>query len=529
MGPQKIQPPEITPPLVPGTVPGAELMNKVQSGRLSNMLTTGAGGAQLGAMFGGLPGGIIGGAAGAGVGALLPPSQTPGTDIGATAAEMLASRFLPGSGKLLSKVLRIGGVSTATAGGAYIGSIGDRKADFISETPWGKIAFYGGAGAGALGLQALTAPGPSATMLATGRVAKATGEDIPLTPFEATGKGASLEKFFLHGTEAEVKLGKEQSAIGERAFNKIMGRSVEDAQRVVEQGLQSQVAGTRVYKGIEKEVKSFNESLGEQIAEAKKAGDSVVSLEKQFKDPTTELSTRFGLDTNEARYFMKYLRSEPERFIEQFMPSGGKENLKGLFAIRGLSKVLSDEEFARLGNALVMRVLAKNGGFTSSATGVTMNGQSFTKALFKNFGRERIELALGSARTEALEDLATVMEIADPMRKILAGQSITETQRTVSYLMHKLAFAITSGSAAGHAAAGLGGALVGGVVGALAVIPLSTAISHILANPAASKLLLAAAKGDATAATKFIRSLTSLQSDKNEQEPLAGLLQRAKK
>jgi hypothetical protein len=68
------------------------------------------------------------------------------TDAGALAGEMLMSRVIPGGGAT-RRLAKLVGLPVATAMGAGIGSMGDKAADFIQETPYGKIAFYGGAAA----------------------------------------------------------------------------------------------------------------------------------------------------------------------------------------------------------------------------------------------------------------------------------------------------------------------------------------------------------------------------------------------
>jgi hypothetical protein len=155
-----------------------------------------------------------------------------------------------------------------------------------------------------------------------------------------------------------------------------------------------------------------------------------------------------------------------------------------------------------------------------------LDGAAFTKSLMRDFGTERLELVLGPERAEALRQLSVVMAEADPMRKITSGNP-SQQQRVLSYMANKMAFSITSigaGAAAGSQVGGgnLMAALAGGAMGAMAVVPLSTLMSKILAEPGTARLLVAASKGNGTASTALVRSLTTgAMSGEQREEPKA--------
>jgi hypothetical protein len=197
--------------------------------RLVNAASLGSGGAQIGGMVGGLPGAMIGGLGLGSLGVLLPPSDTPMTDAGALAGELLMSRVIPGGGAT-RRLAKLVGLPVATAMGAGIGSMGDKAADFIQDTPYGKIAFYGGAAALSQGMNhwMQTRMKPSAALTAADEVSRFTGDaPIPLSVSEGTGNFEGLERSMLAGTRAEKALGEAQNQAAIKAFQKIANGEIE--------------------------------------------------------------------------------------------------------------------------------------------------------------------------------------------------------------------------------------------------------------------------------------------------------------
>jgi hypothetical protein len=485
--------------------------------RLVNATSMGTGGAQIGAMIGGPAGATIGGIAGAGAGMLMPPSDTPMTDAGALAGELLMSRVIPGGGAT-RRLAKLVGLPVATAMGAGIGSMGDKAADFIQDTPYGKIAFYGGAAALSQGMNvwAQSRMQPSAALKAADEVAAFTKDNpIPLSLAEGTGNFEGLSRSMLAGTQAEKALGEAQNQAAIKAFQKIANGEIERMLPLAEEGVQAGRTG----------VKNVRDSYTKRVSVPDPATGKTVTREvTDWK----KLAADYGLDADETKAFQHTLRTAPEVFIESLFPANGKDNLRGLAAIRALSKTVGVDEpelFGKLGTAAVMRVLSKNRAFQPDpSTGeIMLSGPAFSKALMRDFGTERLELMLGSERAEALRALSVVMSEADPARKI-ASNNPSQQQRVLSYMANKMAFSLMSISAGATAGSQVGGGnlmstLAGGAMGAMAVIPLSTLMSKIIASPEAARTLIAASKGNGTASTQLVRALTTGAMNGEEKRP----------
>ena len=499
------------------------------TGRLANMFTTGAAGAQLGAIFG-PKGAVAGGLLGAGAGALLPPAEAPMTEVGATAAELLANRFLPGGGKLFSRLGRGLGVSAAVAGGGYLGSIGDKKANFVSETPWGRIAFFAGTDALSLSTAAMFPRGKTAMAEAVEALKAQTGVEIPLSFSEATGAGAALERFFLTGSGRETALGEKQAETGLKVLEKIIGEEVKDFTRsIANRSVQLRNKGYKQVLDYVAAEKKKNKVPVERTLPILDASGTPITV-TEMKSPKTvtwdKFQQMYKLTFEERDAFFRAIHAKPERFIEQLVAGTGQGNVKGFFGLRALMKVLPEEDAAKLGSTFLLRTLAAKGALDSDGI---LRGEKFAKVLLDSIGKQRLAIVFDPDQVQALETLATVMKEVDPVKKI-GGSTIPQTQRTLSYIGNKLAFGITIGGGSAGLMSGLGQAVTGALVGGTVILPLSSVMSMLLANPSTAKFLSAAAKGDMTAAMKLVRAVTSGEDlpEEPETSPLVGLFRQTR-
>jgi hypothetical protein len=180
--------------------------------------------------------------------------------------------------------------------------------------------------------------------------------------------------------------------------------------------------------------------------------------------------------------------------------------------LKSLLQILPEEDGQKLGTAVVMRMIGRSGAVEATAEGPILSGAKLARAITD--GEPQLDLILGSQKTSALKDLAMVMKEVDPANKVNPN-TISQTQRTMSYLANKMAFSFmtTGGMAAAGASSGLSdpliGAAAGGLAGATVIVPLSTFIGKIMSHPGSGKVLLQAARGDAAATNRLVRSLFS--------------------
>jgi hypothetical protein len=483
--------------------------------RLPNAASMGYGGAQLGgALSGGNPlAAIAGGVAGGALGLAMPPSDTPGTDTGALIGDVALDALTRGRGSSIRRLLmHAGGVGA----GALIGSMADRQADMIQSTPWGQIGVYTGATAGslALGEMASWLMRPSATVPFVEQLKRMTGVEYPLSMGERFDRFRSIDDMFTRNTAPGRRLADRQEMAAEQVFDKVMGKIMgSKALANVEAGLPAQKAARGTMQDwIEKNTKDVITGFERVDSPIVGAPGTIKAVTKKVEPTFDDFAKSMGLNEYEAQGFRSALRQSPEQFVNYFIQSDKKTGLKGLFGLRALKTVLPPEDFAPLGNAVVTHLLHRNGAFVETSKGITISGESFSKALFEKFGYDRLQVALGKSAADDLATLATIMKEADPLKRIQT-KGANQSQETVSYMMHKYAFAI--GSTAAFAAAGpsalggntIAGLLAGGALGAGISIPVYSVISATLANPGLAKTLQLASYGDATAASKFIRTV----------------------
>jgi hypothetical protein len=172
-----------------------------------------------------------------------------------------------------------------------------------------------------------------------------------------------------------------------------------------------------------------------------------------------------------------------------------------------------DKERAELGKAVVFRVLAKKNAFIETSNGIVLSGDRFYKALFKDFGEAKLKLMLGDEQVTALKTLGELMRDTDPAKKVL-GNKYGQAQESVSYVMNKAIFFMSSAGTGAAAGSQIGGATAlgafGGMgVGVTAAVSLHTLLAKTMANPWIAKGMKAASMGDQTAANKVMRVLMS--------------------
>jgi len=481
--------------------------------RAPNIANMAYAGQSFGGMFGPY-GRAAGGLAGGLAGAFQKPSEHPLTDVGALAGDVASQKVLPGWGGLKRMLKGTAGV----AGGAAIGQLGDKKADFIVETDYGPIALYSGITAASLGLTSLIG-GRTAAASAAEKLTRKTREPVPLSVTEATGKMESVEGFFLRGSSAQRKLGEAQVQAGLRSLEDLSGVDPRLSEEVISSGMGGFQAFRRIVKTWE---------LQNPRPTAVPAGDTAEGLAKAAKGPQKKLpypwhkfDKKYGLTKKERDAFMVMGglgrgKKGWAQFVDALAPGAFKESKQtSLYALRAMRKMvdaraLPAEDFAKVGKAVLMRGIAKAVKANPDIpSGAYIKGEQFHEILTKEFGRSRLEAIFGRERTNALFDLAAVMRGAKAEMKagIGPGEVMTQKQRMVSYLANKYAFAAVIGGGAGQAGIAMGGAVQGAAAGLAAIVPLSLMMSKLLVDPHVVKYLVQAHKGNTTAATALLRSL----------------------
>jgi hypothetical protein len=512
--------PQGTAPTSPATAqaPGTQLRDLMGTG--SNVLGMGASGAQLGAMFGPI-GAAAGGVAGGALGAFLPPSDAPVTDLGATALDLAASR-VPGGGRMI----RLGKNVLATGLGAALGAQGDKALGFQQETPWGRISVYSalatpGAIMGSLASEA------SPVMQAAGRLKGSTGVEIPLSTAEATGRFSGLESMLTSGSTGATRLGFQQDAAARLATEKLLASPFEKSLDVVLRGTEVAKDARGVMndwrrawqaanpKTVTKEVESpIADSYGRKVM------NTVTTTEKNPVVDWSDFQKFFGLTREERNGFFKAIRTNPDAFVNQFLP-GKEDQVKGLVKLRAVMTVLDKSghkaEAGQLGQAVAMRYL--RGPFE---LGQAVDGKSLALRIESALGSTtepgHLTAALGPKRAEALRDLATVLKEANPLEKVSGGTSVQK--RAGQYLGNKAIF--TTASAGAMALAGsqipVGNLLLGMTGGAVVGIGIPTILGALMSNPQTGKILIRASKGDAAATGRLMRTITSAAWSEEDRE-----------
>jgi hypothetical protein len=497
-------------------VPGTGLRDLLGTG--SNVLGMGASGAQLGALLG-LPGAVAGGAIGAGVGALMPPSDAPLTDVGATAGDLVASRLLPGGLNTGRRLARIAGLVSGVGLGAAAGAQGDKALGFQKETPWGRISIYSalatpGAIMGSLASEA------SPAMTAAERLKKATGVEVPLSTSEATGRFGAYERMLAAGSNPSMALGVKTDAAAQAALEKIIASPLDKSLDVV-------LRGTEVAKdarGVMNDWRRAWQAANPKVT-VEEVGTGVLDASgKEFKKTVTTLSKNpvvdwgdfqsfFGLTREERNGFFKAIRTNPDSFVNQFLP-GREDQVKGLVKLRAVMTVLDKgghtAEAGQLGQAVAMRFLRGPFELGQAVDGAAL-AQRIEGALGSATEPGHLFVALGPKRAEALRDLATVLKTSNPLEKV-GGEGVSAQKRAFQYLANKAIFSSASAGAVGlfgQNSLPAGTLLLGMAGGAVVGLGIPTLIGATMMNPALGKVLIRASKGDAAATGRLVRTIAS--------------------
>lgn len=503
--------PKGTAPKTEDYIAGPQPSLRDYMGTGSNVLGMGASGAQLGAMLGPL-GAAGGGVLGAGIGAMLPPSETPGTDAGLTAAELLAPgiKFLP-----KNRWGRIARDVGAAGLGSLIGAEGDKAMGFQKETPWGTVGIYSAMSTPGAIVGSLAAKTTGASQAADRLAAQNYGK-APLSFSETTGLLPGFEQMMTAGTSGQKALGVEQNAFARSAMQKIIDAPLENSMDVLMQGRDLKGEARKVMVDWRNTWKKANtETVTSEVpsymgADGKTVMETVTTSNPPSKVNYDDFAQKMGFVGDEKDAFFRALKVDPDQFIDALIPKG-ENQVKGLVKLRALMKVFDGKpEAGQLGQAVAMRYLRspmENGeAVTASALSKRIN-----LALGSPTEPGHLVAALGPDRAAALKDLAEVLDTAAPLDKV-AGDGVSAQKRGGSYLFNKVAFTAASGGAAGLAGGNglnMGNLLIGTGIGSIVAIGVPTMVGMMMTNPKLGATLKAAAKGDSQAATRILRTIGS--------------------
>jgi hypothetical protein len=510
------QPSDVRTPIPSGMTqdPGMSGMDVIKQiiSRGSSALNLGVAGAGLA----NLPGAI----GGATLGALLPPDQTPGSSIGATAANLAFDKFFPEAGaaskgwRLMRGLLGTG----ATAAGAYGGAVADDQFGGIPiKTQYGKIGWLSAATGAANSLKAFTAPaiaGKGPVGVANQTLQDLTGQSIPTSVTQETGGLENLSQF-VRGSKASRDLAMRQSAAAAQVIQKITKTAPDQAFDVV--------------KGANNDVKEVSRSIwGDMLEQFRRAGETSTTVPEASNildssgNPFTnfvqkiksmddidwqDFGSRYHLDQGDINNLRAAVKQPTAQFIDQFLTGKGALSPEAQLA-NTMMKVLPEEAKAQFGTALVLRTIDKSGSVIDTVNGPMLTGGSFNRAIQQAGALQQV---LSKPQYDALKTLGMIMQDLNPAA---ASKSANFAQGAMRYLANKYTFAlsgITAGALLGSHNPDIGGQVAGGIIGgaggALVTMGLSTVLGRILTNPETVGLLQKAAKGDATAASAFLRGV----------------------
>lgn len=516
-------------PIAPGT------RVRDAMGNLSNVVSGAVSGGQLGSVGG--PVGIATGAllGGAG-GALMPPSDTPLTDLGATAGEVLGGLFLKGAPESIRNIAtktRMGRAASEvikTGLGAAIGATGDKALGFQKETPWGNVTIY----------SALATPGAILGSLGaktTPIASLAEKHGIPLSVSEATGLAPGLENMLLRGSNAAKNLGQEQTAAAQSALTKIIGSPTENSLGIVlNNGLEARQAAKESFG---KWAEVFSSQRDEVVTKKVPSGFGWKTVTEKIpgRAPNDlDFGKAFGLTPEEVWGFKQFINAAPDKVVESLMQRG-ENQVAGVLPLRAVMTMLDrsglKNESGQLGAAYAMRLLRE-----PFAPGVPVNGAEIAKRIEFALGNAKeisagkfsmaagepgpLVTALGPERANALREVAEVLKNANPLEKLAGGSN--QAKEGGSYLFNKIAFTMASTSAmaaAGGATAPLGSILLGSVGGGVIGIGLPTLLGMVMADPKTAGFLKQAAKGDTAAVSRILRTLGNSAKSESDRGDLS--------
>jgi hypothetical protein len=482
-------------------------------GRGSNALALG----EAGSAFGPWGAGI-----GALVGGLLPPDDKPGSSIGATVANMAFNKVFP-EVNAASKLLRVGrGLLNAgtTTAAAYGGAVADQQFGGVPiNTQYGKIAFFGAAGATANTLKAFTAP----RILANGPIGAAnqtvqdlTGQSIPTSVSQQTGTLGGLNQF-VQGTPATKDLAMRQSAAAAQVVQKIAGKSPDEILDVVKGANNDVKEASRSIWGSM--LDQYTRSNATTVSEAQPSnilgsdGNPFMNFVQKIQNQDDISWQKFGdmhhLDQSDINNLRAAVKQPSADFIDQFLGGRGQASPAAQLA-NTMMKVLPEEAKSQFGTALVLRAIDRSGSVVDTVDGPMLTGPSFNKAI-QNAGA--LKQVLDPDQYTALKKLGMIMQAVNPAK---AASDPGASQRVLGYLANKYTFTlagITAGALTGahkpDIAGQVAGGVLGGIGGGMVTLGLSTVLGRILTHPEAMGLLQKAAQGDADSASAFLRGIIS--------------------
>lgn len=488
----------------------------------SNILNNAVAGGALGSAV--APG--VGTAVGAGAGALAgmfeKPSQTPGTDMGMTAANLAANAVLPGasSASRLVRLARTAGVGAAGYGGGMLGAQGDRQLNFVQDTPEGKIIFNTAISALPQLVKAFSAAGVQLTP--TGQlgndVQAATGVQIPQSVGQKVGFGSGLERMFTQGSREEKALAYGQSAALKSATEKIIGRHLSETPEAVDEASELGFRGNSILQNWINRYKQSNATteISEKPTGVLDASGNPISKQVSTTvvpdkvDSWEKFANQYGLTPKEKDAIFTIIDASPGTLVDSLMPGRGTGSFNGIWKLRGLLKVLPEEEANKLRTATALRIIDRSEAFKDLPDGTMLNGAALNQAFTR--GAKQLEAIFSPEQAEALKKIGQFAEAVNPSQAI---NPTSVAQRLAAYGQNKAAFTIGGalGGAATGAAKNPGDQLVqvgvGGLAGTGIMVSLSTLISKVLKNPSFADTLLRLQKGDATASTAVLRSLVN--------------------
>lgn len=513
-------------PQSPNNVTGAQV-----AGMGSNILNNAIAGGGLGSFFG-----PVGTSIGAGAGALASlfqkPSETPLLDAGA-ALGSLGADAIPGlpAGRLARMIKQ----TVGTVGGALAGSQGDNALGFTKDTDYGKVGIYG-AGSTVAGILGSLASEASPAFEASERLRKVKdnlaeqgGDQIadnlfappsgppinyPLNVSEATGRFKGLTDFFSTGSRTAQDLAAAQSQAAQSAFQKIVGAPVDHAVNIIGDA-------AKYRRDLRGTVADFARNYRQQNAQTvtTQVPSSVIGPDgKPIMNDVTktifpkkvdwkDFQQTYGLTDDEKDMFFRAIKTNAEQYVNGLVPLSGENQVKGLFKLNGLMKVLQGSGntagAANLGQAFAMREIAP---LMDNPTNGAQLADRIDNAM------NHFKIVFDPKQVEALQDLATVARNASPLQKA-ASQS--QVAKSGVGTMNRILFGTAQLSAvAAMGAHGMGADqaslwMLGAGTGATVALGTSTLIGKVLAHPWFGKVLLAASKGDQKAMSAVVRQLTT--------------------
>jgi len=229
----------------------------------------------------------------------------------------------------------------------------------------------------------------------------------------------------------------------------------------------------------------------------------------------TPITGSKGLGVDEFEAIQRLAKGEPGKILALASPT----NDNNLVAFRIFNQLLPEADRGFLRRQFVNKwLVGPSVEFVKEAQGVqdprkagryiAFNSEKFIKQI-NSFGPEKFDMALGAGVGDALLKIANFMREAEVGKAARIAGTASSTQ--ANYAFNKWSFSLQSSigvaagaGATGALAAGAGGAATGIIGGFAAIVPFARMMSTILNSPAAADLFIDAAKGNSSAASKFL-------------------------